>query len=949
MSGHASTKSNGLYFSIGSQDFLNLVWEPEGLVLTPRSESAEYGYGFPKRELGVLVEEEENGVVRRYFTGGAKINPPFGTKIESEEDQCLNQVILNRFENNKYLDRKEFIVGLPTKEELRTNDKTSSDIIDFPVENRRLRDELETEVEGKEIRQQSFFQYAPVFYNPPTPEGDVSFWAVPTTSEEFNRSWVDEPGLNHWGSQGAYTPFIDKDVYAESKEYVYKYRQFEVNDGIADRQTSLIYEEESTEWFCHWPEELLYDNDGYEMVFYMTNFYRNEVGRPPLFREIRGLTNTAKLILAECQRAEVLYHENENLFRQGYQLVEDRTYTAGTNGSIVGENVQIGFGFSLNLADGEKAAIGWRNSPPHYANMISSNWDNVKNSTSLEVFGKIYGKATESQFEGVLDPVATGNFWSEFFTARDFWLGTGWSNQVTQYGHLSFFSSIFPLAMPYGNASFFLCYKGRVIFNSVAYNFYLEDYAVGVLGAALYKNENQIYIRLITITSKETIKLYAHHRPLFANYSDEWTEEASLVLEPTTGIISQASFNFTGEVAIISSIVGNNSDVAESYFPPALNQFNTVTDDFQEFTFANNAFTISRRVKGPKLTYTVETDTYIDDEENAFKYITKYEQTCSSEEPIQLYPFYVPNEENTQSELKYLTMDCQYNILQTRTGFEDPVYDNEYAIEQKVVLYSGKELVVIKAVAKTNPTKTALLLEGEAFFIIFFYIDPCHDDIIYMKVNLRGEGTEIYGQASLYVRLKEQEEPVEIKSYSEVLINSSDLANFNLVSVWEDVSGKPDEETVATGIIVSAISFVVDDLHDWHPLMTQSEIQPLWKCTNYTGEKRSYSRKPLTGEHYATLTINFGSFNICRHDEDNSNFVFAANIKIASWESDGIRCQAARYKDRFVTQIDFDLDRTHKLWKTPFIEERLIWANFPLDEEVGIGKLTNIFPFGVVL
>ena len=90
----------------GFGDFLGVVWLPEGLMLTPRSTSAPYGYGFPKREAGTLNEEEG----QRYFTGGALINAPLGTKITKAADEALNQVIINRFANNKYLDRREYLV-----------------------------------------------------------------------------------------------------------------------------------------------------------------------------------------------------------------------------------------------------------------------------------------------------------------------------------------------------------------------------------------------------------------------------------------------------------------------------------------------------------------------------------------------------------------------------------------------------------------------------------------------------------------------------------------------------------------------------------------------------------------------------------------------------------------------------------------------------------------------
>lgn len=61
------------------------VWEPEGLLLTPRTAEAPWGYGPPRRSLEA---------------GAEQLDLP-GTQIEAEEDERLNQVLINRFSNNK--------------------------------------------------------------------------------------------------------------------------------------------------------------------------------------------------------------------------------------------------------------------------------------------------------------------------------------------------------------------------------------------------------------------------------------------------------------------------------------------------------------------------------------------------------------------------------------------------------------------------------------------------------------------------------------------------------------------------------------------------------------------------------------------------------------------------------------------------------------------------------
>ncbi len=911
MSGYGKRDSSGIAWSLDGHPFLAVVWEPEGIVLTPRSASAPHGYGFPKREPGVL--HEANGV--RRFTGGELVNGKLGTLIESEEGERLNQVLINRFENNRYLDKKEHIVGLP-------DDK----IFRFPKENRRLRDSIQAEYDTNDygkIRDTSFVVYWSPFYFPSDASGDRSEWS--DASDEI--AWHDAPGIDVLFSKN-YKPIeIDKDKSP-------MYRQFHVeSDGLSTLfGAKFVYENQSSDWFCHWPEELLYDNDGYEMLFRETNRYRADVGRLPLFREIRGHANLARMVLSECQIARVLYHDNEALYRQGYRTVSDRLYNAGSNFASAGENLLISSKLQgLGIEDGEGAALQWKSSPPHYANMISAAWDEPINGTSHVIMGDIRGKATESQYGGTLDPPISGAMWSQLFVRRDYWVMAGNIGQTTNYGTISFFWNNSPVGLGYtlgDTREFYLYFKGRSMPIIPFIEKYDDGYDVSMKGAALCRINGVTHVRVLFYAIRETQSYHVYRRPLIGNHIHEWTEEASFAIENYMLQHSVARFDDEGERAVLNRMFVDTSDTATYYFPLASDQFVAMASSMSFMEYRDGSFYVIDNIRGPTISYTVETSGNV---------ISRYKQKCDNSDGIRVHCFYSDGDDPS-----YLTIKYDWEIDQTRAG---SVYQNDWYIVETLVFPSGKELVLKSASASSSVDGSTMVLAANSYVLIVLYIDPITEDTVYAKIDLRGEGTAVYGKATIKADLHDSDTPFVVAEFAETLLNDTSLAHPNLSST--DTSA-PSVLSECSGIIHPALSFGRDTTGVLFPIF--QEVSERVRCSNYAGTLRALTKKPLTGTHRATLDYNFGDYSGCVYDATLGvmNFTYPANIKIADYGTDGVACYAARYQDKFVLQLNVDMDRSFSMWNIPFSEPKTVWANFDLDGLVGIGNLKDVFPMGVI-
>lgn len=350
--------------------FFAATWRPEGFVLTPRSADAPKGWGAPRRD----------------SVTGEKINAPYGTVLDGEHEhfaEALNVVIINRFENNKYLDHPAHIVGL--EDALKDLGLT-----ELP-ENPRLR----ALVEGK-ISKANYGFYVPwmTFYEPVNDDfvASFAFWdEAKTWNAETNNTleYCTLPGLNE-----GVTPY--KPI-ALDEAHKPKWRQF-AEDG-----SDLIYEEEKTSWFAHWPEELLYDTDAQETTFQLTNYARTSLGLHELIRPIRGFGSNSRATICEIARAKNLDHDLLDGFRPGLEVTKARLYATGSVFAF-GENlVAIGLPNPTTTYLAERVVDSWVNSPTHYAVMTDDKWEEGPENTALDVFYAPSVTLDASQYAGPED------------------------------------------------------------------------------------------------------------------------------------------------------------------------------------------------------------------------------------------------------------------------------------------------------------------------------------------------------------------------------------------------------------------------------------------------------------------------------------------------------------------------------------------------------------------
>ena len=304
--------------------WLATVWKPEGLVITPSNSSAKAGWGFPKRDR----------------LTGELINPPYGTPIREDSTATgsgnrygsCNQVILNKFANNKYLDHPDFISGLPEGFVL--------------PDNPRLRASLEE----------------------PLPQGGLGFYVTwPAAYEPVDVARLGE-SVSVWEAVRG-KAFDDRPGYRLGLLPYFPTSVYQLDDNGED----LLYESETATWYAHWPEELLYDTDAAEVVFQFTNESRLAAGVDPLSRHIRGFHDPGVLLANEVYLSKVMAHEDDEAFRPGRADPNDRF---GSYMRMLGENNAMAVGEFYGRAIGESLVEQWRNSPGHYSNMVHEAWSN---------------------------------------------------------------------------------------------------------------------------------------------------------------------------------------------------------------------------------------------------------------------------------------------------------------------------------------------------------------------------------------------------------------------------------------------------------------------------------------------------------------------------------------------------------------------------------------------
>lgn len=486
--------------------WLATVWVPEGIVITPRTAETPVGWGMPKRD--------------RY--DGSLINPPWGTNVPDLYHRGATQCLLNRFANNKYLDKPEYIKGLEDSP------------FQFP-ENPCLAASLNAQKRNVWPYPYPPYVHWPYVYTPTPWDSDLGAYDT-----EFWENWhsppyrdLNLPGLNKGNVLTDGFHYYPAEL---NEDGTPKWRQFDENGN------SLIYEEETNQWYGHWSEEILYHTPAQETIFQMTNVYRDEVGEDPLFRMLRGHAHPALMVTLEMGLSGVMSHNNEDYYRAGYRTTEERVVSA--LGSIpYGENLQYRNGGAAYLSNalGQAAAESWRHSPGHYANMISDLWTHTSHH---DVWGLPFAQIhtvqgdTDDTPESV-DPAPSTVFSQVFVrpfsyggsnlagTSEDpefvmnrggSYLGSGWvaSGAVgndTPLGRVSWDSTSSPHISTFFRLGIYGFLYGCVIyFLGRAFYFQLgallpgsdpDDAHFQCLGATAYTQDGQVYLRVVVVCATE--------------------------------------------------------------------------------------------------------------------------------------------------------------------------------------------------------------------------------------------------------------------------------------------------------------------------------------------------------------------------------------------------------------------------------------------------------------
>lgn len=301
---------------------LRFRWEPEGILMTPTTLEQPSGWGLPSR-----VGDATGQKLTQLTAGGA-----------------LPQVILNRFQNNKYHDKPQFLNGLPT----------------------------------------GVSEVFPQDYIPPQTRDSYEEPTLEYTGGLYSHAYGHR--TQQWVS------YAEESEVAENGHYIFSGSKYQT--GVAfDGEGSPIFfipqsdvtESPTESWYCHRPEELLYTNLTYEYAFVETNLLRSAVGEEPVTRPLRGEINLGVLSaeLIALSPDEVFAHSYYG-WQPGFRTAVGRTVQAmgqsvwGWFANNVNENIQAYSVLPAEVTNSEELAqyvIGeWEESQRHYLNIIQSNW-----------------------------------------------------------------------------------------------------------------------------------------------------------------------------------------------------------------------------------------------------------------------------------------------------------------------------------------------------------------------------------------------------------------------------------------------------------------------------------------------------------------------------------------------------------------------------------------------
>lgn len=459
-------------------DILKLAWMPEGIVLTPVSEEYPDGRGLPNRT-AVTIEATET---EDEIPSGTVIEPVYG-ELTAEELELLlasnpetillgaygtdagvwPQVLLNQYTNNKYLDEKGFISGLP---------ESGSEALP-ELHPRRREAYLTPYATGGSFVMSWHYLFDPlVCVSEEYPDGGVAFWDDPNN----NLFYGQEPGVYTF------------DPAADAAVAILTIPQF--SDLL---YTSAITEPESEQWYCHRPEEILYTLPASEGCFQETNRIRADVSRGPMYRQTRGHGSIAAMAVSEVALSGRMYHDDDQ-FRPGYFTQAGRGFNAvGRHLNL--ENLLLTSELAIgDEQSGRDAAIIWEGSPPHHANQVAAYWDDEDFPGAEHHVGLTEATVEDALYGGEIDPPIAGQLFCQGFLKKEWWLPPTTHHHENQYGVVGFFGS----DQVWGREEFtenpFVTFGHHVYFLTQWYD---DDDFRGVLGAAAYEQGGQLYLRMV--------------------------------------------------------------------------------------------------------------------------------------------------------------------------------------------------------------------------------------------------------------------------------------------------------------------------------------------------------------------------------------------------------------------------------------------------------------------
>lgn len=742
---------------------MRLAWVPEGIVMTPVNEDHPDGWGLPMRTAaqtgnepniipaGTILTPPYDGVpIEEYveeFDPATILTTPFGT-----DGGILPQVILNRFPNNKYLDLPTGLTGLPAEV-----------VGTMTPDNPRLRENFNTPSILPDNT--SYHVSWQMLYNlldcpPVDPEEDDGgqYWADPANHVFFGQI----PGaylVTEFSSETSNISFT----------FPLEYPQFADNFF-----TEIITEAESDQWYCHRPYEMLYERDAYEGVFQQTNVIRAEVNRGPMYRQLRGHSNIARMSAQEVVISGKQFHDSED-FRPGYERMWARAH-AGMGRSQNNENLIIDGGvpieFSYAYDYGVFLADAWKDSPPHYANQISTIWDDPDYPGAEHFVASELGTVDESQYAGELPEPLSGLETCQSFAKMEYWLPVTGAFHEGQWGVTGRYGTENEWARNYLFVGFYVTYKGHTIYLAGYEN---DDTFAGIHGCAPYgavrvigeesEGNTEDYMRLravvVQLSNRNSSIGYMRYTVLTkpiqrANeYYCEWDTEASITFEIADGYLpypqGDVKFNSDGTKFVFS--VGKKGASYSQALDFRAHDFNTDRSDlyrprsaielvFVEYDSTNpdvqNRWT-ETTVASPKVSVRAETTN-----SGGVNHTNVYERSLKADVPI-----FVDYDENDQLAFVHAVVD-EYS-LQSWTwnlGSGDPITTNFGWRTRKLVFPSGKELTYLQSYMEDAETITDMVdvatrgwpgsRDGN-YTREILHLDVVREDVVYRQLGWDAE------------------------------------------------------------------------------------------------------------------------------------------------------------------------------------------------------------------